>query len=393
MTIAGYPKDTSLGEKLTQAVHPLGTKGLDGEGRIIGLSDDMPRVQVPPTITRELHVKAIDEARRTVDFVASTGAIDSHEEIVDQGSWILDDYLKNPVVLWAHDSRDLPIGRSVDVAVRNNGEGARLECRIEFASAELNPKAEQVFRMLQTKYLRAVSVGFVPKSYRWEMRGGVEVWVWSDCILKEVSVVPIPANSEALAKMKAANPRANKSTPASPGPQPPDVKESIMDKEIEAKLAANATAIAELKLEAKTLGEKATKAESDVRSLEAQVKTLQVEKTALEAQAQTLAADRDAEKASKEKAEKELADAKEKAADAVIEHDVDKLVGKKIKPTEKDMFVELRKTNSTLFAKMVEQRPDLKLEEVVTEKGAASNNAPQKGTDDLVTEINQSVGL
>lgn len=312
-----------------------------------------------PMIARSLHIKAINADTRTVDFVASTDVVDAHDEIVDQGSWILDDYLANPVVLWAHDCDDLPIGRSVDVAVRNAGGGTRLECRIEFATEALNPKAEQVFQMIRSGFLKAVSVGFIPKSYRYEMRNGQEVWVWADCVLKEISVTPVPANPEALAKMKSAITR-----PARPGSQPDNAEqpatgaENTMstenEKALQEKLDKNALAMAELNLELKTVSDRFEKAEKVAAELDAKVKTLETEKAAFEAQNKKLVEERDA-------AQKLASDLEA----TLIEQEVESLVGKKIKPTEKATFLRLRKTSPDLFTEMVAQRDDLGLEGTV----------------------------
>jgi len=340
--------------------------------------------------------KSIDTTRRTVDFVASTDIVDSHGEIVDQNSWRLDDYLKNPVVLFAHNSRELPIGRCIDLSVRNGGRGQQLECRIEFASEEMNPKAEQVFRMVQEKFLRAVSVGFVPKSYRWEMRDGEEIWVWADCILKEISVTPVPANPETLAKMKSkalterngpANPSSasNMSPASSSGINPTNVeRETKMDlKELQDRIEKLTAANAKFEVEIKTTHDAQLKAEADLRALEGKCKTLETENAALVAQAKTLAEARDAEKAAKEAAEKALAEGVKKAQDEAAEAEVTALVTTKtLDETEKDVFVELRKSNPTLFAKMIAQRGPAKgagdpnlTKSVLAQKGA-ENGAP-----------------
>ncbi|NOU33328.1 MAG: hypothetical protein HOO96_35980 [Polyangiaceae bacterium] len=130
--------------------------------------------------------------------MASTAAVDSYGEIVEQ-VWKLERYMANPVVLFGHQSRELPIGRSTFVGVR----GGQLECTVRFASPEANPKAEQVWQLVKEDVLRAVSVGFMPGSVRYEKRGGEDVAVLSDNELHEISIVPIPANPEALAKMRA----------------------------------------------------------------------------------------------------------------------------------------------------------------------------------------------
>lgn len=375
--------------------------------------------------TRSLvNEKSIDIEKRTVDFVASTDVVDSHDEIVDQGSWILDDYLANPVVLWAHQSRELPIGRSIDVSLRTgpNG-GVRLEHRVEFMTPDLNEKADQVFRMIP-KFLKAVSVGFLPKTYRWEMRNGVEVFVWADCILKEISVTPVGANPQALAKMKslALDLRteakksgkaldnggdvatlakllgigeqlkamfeksttselqiptrsqvraANTSPAASPGHDTetpaatPQKEEKTMNleallKDANEKLDKSMMQIAELKLDAQKSNEAKSAAEAKLVTSESTVKQLTTDKAALEKQNETLVTERDGAIARAEKAEGSL-----------VEIEVDALVGKKITPAEKDDFVELRKSNPTLFTKMIAQRSDIG---VLTPTVIAGNN-------------------
>lgn len=144
-------------------------------------------------------IKSVDVAKREATFIASTSAIDSYEESIDQTSWRLERYRANPVVLFGHKSRELPIGTSVKTGL----VGGNLEVVIRFATEKANPLAENVFQSVREGTLRAVSVGFVPNTIRSEMRDGKSITVLADCELHEISVVPIPANPEALAKMRA----------------------------------------------------------------------------------------------------------------------------------------------------------------------------------------------
>lgn len=359
--------------------------GVDGSVVIRGAQPDptTKRLDSPPEITRSFECKGIDPQGRTADFVASTDAIDAHDEIVDQSTWQLQDYLTNPVVLFAHNSRDLPIGTCVDVAVRNN----RLECRIKFASEDMNPLAEQVWKMVQARILRAVSVGFVPSSYRIEMRDGREVLVWSDCVLKEISVVPVPANPEALAKTKAkalereagtasAPAITTKASPPVAGHQPSpaktETKMSEDNKELVAKVEELTTKNSQLALDAGAANGRADAAEKALRELEPKVKTLETENAALKSQTKTLADERDA--AVKERDE---------LLAKTIEQEVDALVGKKITADEKPLFVDLRKSNPELFTKMIAQRQPMRLEEQVV-PAPKTNGA---SNDDLVAEL------
>ena len=144
-------------------------------------------------------VRATDEnaGKRSVTFVASTSAIDSYGEILVQ-DWNLERFQKNPVVLYGHDSYSLPIGFASDVKVDDSG---RLVATLNFVDAKANPLAEQVWEGIKQGSLRAVSVGFVShgKPAALSLDGGDKhVIALSGNELFEISVVPIPANPEAV---------------------------------------------------------------------------------------------------------------------------------------------------------------------------------------------------
>lgn len=147
---------------------------------------------------RSFHVRAVSDpasSERWIDVVASTAALDSYEEIVEQ-SWDLSLFEANPVVLWAHMSRDEVLGHASNVGVVSGN----LEMRLNFVDETANPKAVRVFNSYKQKAMRAVSVGFYPRDIRIEMRNGKEVLVLSNNLLLEISCTPIGANPEALAK-------------------------------------------------------------------------------------------------------------------------------------------------------------------------------------------------
>lgn len=147
---------------------------------------------------KELSFKGLDAETRSASFVASTEAQDADGDIVEQ-TWRLERYKRNPVVLFAHDNRSLPIGKASNVEVKDG----QLVADITFASAEANPLAENVWKSVQEGTLRAVSVGFRPHQIKSERRDDKDVYLLGDNELYEISVVPIPSNPEALARMKA----------------------------------------------------------------------------------------------------------------------------------------------------------------------------------------------
>ena len=132
------------------------------------------------------------------DFVISTESVDRDHDTIALDGWKLANYRKNPVVLWAHDYRMPPIGRSKRIAVK---DGA-LRARVEFAPAEAYPLAETVRRLVFGGFLKTASVGFRPMKHVFNSeRGGVD---FSEQELLEWSIVPVPSNPEALSDAKAA---------------------------------------------------------------------------------------------------------------------------------------------------------------------------------------------
>jgi HK97 family phage prohead protease len=145
-------------------------------------------------------VSVLEPAQRSIGFVLSTGGVDRENDRVAAAGWQLDSYRQNPIVLWAHDSRQPPIARATGIAV----VGETLKASATFADAETYPFADTVYRLLAGGFLNAASVGFVPLAYGRTTDAsrpfGLDVTRQE---LVEFSVVPIPANPEALVEARA----------------------------------------------------------------------------------------------------------------------------------------------------------------------------------------------
>lgn len=140
-------------------------------------------------------VTPIEGTNRSMRFCISTAGVDRDNDTVDAKGWLLDNYKRNPVVLWAHDYDELPVGKATSIGV----EGGRLIADAEFAD---HPFADTVFRLLKGGFLNATSVGFRPATYKMnEARGGLDFETQE---LLEFSIVPVPANPEALIEARAA---------------------------------------------------------------------------------------------------------------------------------------------------------------------------------------------
>lgn len=89
----------------------------------------------------------------------------------------------NPVVLWGHDGRKVPIGRVIDIRVLRK----RIIVTVEFYDS---PRAQEVYQMYKRGYMSAWSIGIKPTKTEYDSHGRVFV-EWE---LLELSAVTVPAN-------------------------------------------------------------------------------------------------------------------------------------------------------------------------------------------------------
>jgi len=135
-------------------------------------------------------------AKGKMRIIASTEAMDRDGEIVKVDGWDLKAFKENPVFLWAHNHRELPLGRFS--SIKKDKVNKRLIGEIEWASAEANPMSPRVQAQFAEGIMTTFSVGFIPKE-RDENRPNII----TKAELLEVSAVPVPANPEALVLMTA----------------------------------------------------------------------------------------------------------------------------------------------------------------------------------------------
>ena len=141
-------------------------------------------------------VKAEGEGR-TIRFRITTDAVDRERDILSPAGWKLDNFLKNPTVLWAHDYRQPPIARAREIIATEHG----LSSLAEFPPKGTYAFADTVYDLLKGGFLNATSVGFAPLKHAYnEERRGVD---YLEQELLEFSVVPVPANPEALVEARA----------------------------------------------------------------------------------------------------------------------------------------------------------------------------------------------
>ena len=143
----------------------------------------------------------VNQDARTASFIFSDESVDRYGDVIAARGWVLDNFNANPIALFGHDAGSVEnvIGKAKNVRI----EGSCLVGDIEFMDGATNPNAEAVYQMVCGGWLKTVSVGFMPIEWKAskERKGGVD---FSKQELLEISIVPLPANPNAVALAKAA---------------------------------------------------------------------------------------------------------------------------------------------------------------------------------------------
>ena len=141
-------------------------------------------------------VKEVNRERRAVRAILTKRVVDRDGEVIEPSGVILDHFLQNPVLLWAHNPQNPPIGRWENLEVLSD----RIEGTAVFLPEGKSARADEVWAGIEMGALQAFSIGFrVLKSTDEPVlpgQTGPTITKWE---LYEASAVAVPANPEALA--------------------------------------------------------------------------------------------------------------------------------------------------------------------------------------------------
>ena len=142
---------------------------------------------------------------RTAQFIASSNREDRYGDVIEQ-NWDTEDFFRNPVFLWGHQSWEPPIGWVRDF--RTNVDATLTTARVEFFPEDINPWANNLFKMTKAGGLRAVSVGFIPMEMEDRFNDDKEWigWRFIKSKLIELSLCTVPANPDAVMLAKSIDP-------------------------------------------------------------------------------------------------------------------------------------------------------------------------------------------
>ena len=163
----------------------------------------------------------IDTSKMSAKFIVSTSCKDRHGDIVEPEGCLphLKNYTRNPRIFFAHRTDDLPIASARDaegnLCLEVDKENGLIRSTAWFHGE--TPESELIFRLIARKELQAASIGFLPVKAAvihtdntsektsegdevLDFRNmGHPIMQFLEWDMIEWSVVPIPANQEALA--------------------------------------------------------------------------------------------------------------------------------------------------------------------------------------------------
>ena len=161
-----------------------------------------PKRSPGAAVYKAVEVQDVEAEARRFTVVASDETVDRYGDVVRVSGWQLDAFKKNPIALWGHDHHS-PIGTVPKVWL----EGKKLMATMELAPEGTDEFIDKLWRLVNAKILRAVSVGFMPtvqpNYIRDEQNDHVTGFEFIGQELMELSLVSVPANPQALAVARA----------------------------------------------------------------------------------------------------------------------------------------------------------------------------------------------
>lgn len=143
------------------------------------------------TIT--FNTSSFNDEERTFVAIASTPVVDRYGDTIDQEGWDLDNFLKNPVIPWAHDYWQPPVGRVVEIGINEQGN---LQFKYQAPPKGIYPFADTIWELYRNQFMFAFSVGFSSSDAEGNWESGYQ---FKACELLEISAVVVPANPQAVA--------------------------------------------------------------------------------------------------------------------------------------------------------------------------------------------------
>ena len=146
-----------------------------------------------------LDVTKESESMLAVDFVLSDGGLDRDDERIRTAGWDFSDFVKNPVLLWAHDHSRPAIGTVSDLS-KGKEEYGKLSGIANFIQDKsVDHFGWSIGWKVANRIIRSGSVGFKPIEYKFIDVKDDPAWLeFIEQSLWEFSICNVPTNPRAL---------------------------------------------------------------------------------------------------------------------------------------------------------------------------------------------------
>lgn len=171
---------------------------------IAGADGIVEKRTVESVVHKQVDISVLDTHKDGGRILISTPSYDRDKDRVMPLGAKVADYLNNPIVQWGHNYFDpwATIGRTTTLEVTDQGLVAEFELRP--AANDLDPQ-NIVLLLWEGGWVKTASIGFKPEAATPNERGGLDFTSWG---LLEWSIVPIPANQDALRLAETTYPKA-----------------------------------------------------------------------------------------------------------------------------------------------------------------------------------------
>lgn len=136
-----------------------------------------------------------------IEGFANKATVDRGDEIITTDAWELDNFKKNPIILFNHGMDTLggtPVGKATEVRATDEG----LFLKVKMSNSQ-SPGIKMVRELVEERILKAFSVGFSPKESDMVEHEGKSIRKISKAELFEVSIVGVPMNQDSLFELSA----------------------------------------------------------------------------------------------------------------------------------------------------------------------------------------------
>lgn len=150
----------------------------------------MDKKMVRKFFTGQVTKAVVDQAAGIYEATITTIDLDRQGEIVVPTGMKADNYMANPVVLWAHDYSMPPVAKALSLKVTPTG----VVSQFQFPPRGQSPRADEIHDLWDGGYINTVSIGLLVLA----MDENAAVPTITSWELLEYSLVPVPANANAL---------------------------------------------------------------------------------------------------------------------------------------------------------------------------------------------------